>query len=227
MSIFRPTYYSKLYRDFKSLEQNAYREVIRYFEKNEASIQQLDFEEYFDLITIYVTALFEIGEYRKHLLMVDVVIEASILNNITVYRGQDIFQQMLFRKAASFFQLREYAQAEHILRELLKINPDNGNAVLFLKKCLRVHYPHIRSRAQAASIFLLLLATFITAMEVLMVRPFYGMYTDGVEYSRNSTFVLACLIMLGGDLYLRWLADREVHHFVQKVRKEKAATFHE
>jgi tetratricopeptide (TPR) repeat protein len=224
MSFFRPIHYSKLYRDFKSLEEHAYREVIRYFEKYESEIQGLDFEEYFDLLVVYVTALFEIGEYRKHSLMVDAVIEASIHNNITIYQEEDIFQKMLFRKAASLFHLYEFDRAEHILRELLRMNPDNETAALFLKKCLRAHNPQIRIHARAASIFLLLLATFIIALEVLLVRPFYGMYADVVENARNTTFILACLTILGGDLYLRWLANREVHYFLQEVRQEKIKT---
>jgi len=35
---------------------------------------------------------------------------------------------------------------------------------------------------------------------------------------------LACLTILGGDLYLRWLANREVHYFLQEVRQEKIKT---
>jgi hypothetical protein len=67
------TYYSQLYRNFRAIEPTEYRRVVRFFEKYEKNILQLDFDEYFDTVFVYNNALFEIGEYRKHILMSDVL----------------------------------------------------------------------------------------------------------------------------------------------------------
>lgn len=219
--MYKPTYYSKLYRAFLSLEETAFQELIRFFEENEKEIRQLDFEEYFDLLVAYVTALFEVGAYREHLLMVDVVIETSIINNIVEYKDEDIFRRMLFRKAASLYHTHQYQKAEHILAELLRMDQEDQGAILFLKKCLRTHHPQIRSNARAAAVFLFLLTAFVIAIEVLLVRPFYEMHAKTVEMSRNSIFVIGLLCVVFGDLYHWYLSEREVRKFLTALRKKR------
>ena len=219
--MYKPTYYSKIYRTFMSLEETAFQEQIRFFEENEKEIRELDFEEYFEVLAAYVTALFEVGAYREHLLMVDVVIETSIINNIVEYKGEDLFRRMLFRKAASLYHTDQFQKAEHVLAELLRMDREDQGAILFLKKCLRTHYPQIRSNAHAVAVFLFLLTAFVIAIEVLLIRPFYEMHAKTVEMSRNSIFVIGILCILFGNLYHRFLAEREVRGFLKALRKEK------
>ena len=76
------TYHSKEYRDFRAIEPGDWRGVVRFYEKNEAAIRGLDFEEYFELLLAYTDALSEIGAWQKHLLMADVVIEISVMENL-------------------------------------------------------------------------------------------------------------------------------------------------
>ncbi len=168
--MYKPTYYSKTYRTFLSLDEMAFQELIHFFEENEKEIRELDFEEYFEVLTAYVTALFEVGAYREHLLMVDVVIETSIINNIVEHKGEDLFRRMLFRKAASLYHTGQFQKAEHVLAELLRMDREDQGAILFLKKCLRTHYPQIRSNAHAVAVFLFLLTAFVIALEVLLIR---------------------------------------------------------
>ena len=78
MSTFKSTYHSKIYRDFKALDERAYRDMVRFYEEREDDIKGLEFQEFFELLFAYADALFEIGSYRKHLLLVDYVIECSI-----------------------------------------------------------------------------------------------------------------------------------------------------
>ncbi len=215
--MFRPAHHSKLFRTFHGLDPQSYQEVIRFFEDHEAEIQDLDFDEYFEMLTTYVNALFEAGAYAEHLLMVDTVIEISIRNNLIEYRGEDIFQRSLFKKAASLYHSRRYAEAEHVLLELLKMRPNDPAAMLFLRKCLRTHYPQIRSNARATAVFLIFSCVFLIAIEVLLIRPFYGMYTSVFEWSRNSIFALALVAIAFGELYHRWLAGREVRRVMRAV----------
>ena len=118
MPLYQSTYHSRIFRDFKEIDAANHRRIIRFYEDKEEDIQRLDFEEYFQLIVAYVNALFEVGAYQKHLLMVDVVIEMTIVHNVERYKGEDIYEKMLFRKAASLYNIMEYAKAEYILREL-------------------------------------------------------------------------------------------------------------
>ena len=214
----RPSNHSKVFLDFKEIEVNDYRKLIRFFEDRENVIYQLNFEERFELLLAYVNALFEIGAYQKYLLVVDFVIESSIIHNIKTFKGEDIFQKLLFRKAASLFNTNEKEKADYILRELIRINPKDEDATLFLKKCLRKMYPQLINSSRAIGIFMFLLSAFIIFLEVLFVRPFYNMHTPVVEASRNTIFILGLISMFGGQLLLRWKVDKEVGQFVNQCQ---------
>lgn len=221
MPYYQSTYHSKLYHDFKQIEQTDYRSFIRFYEKHEIQIQQLDEEEHFDLLAAYVNSLFEIGDYQKYLLMADLLIEITIERNIQVYHGSDLFSAMLFKKAASLYNVMEYSKAEYILRELIRINPFDEEVILFFKKCQRRKSPGITQYTRAASIFLFLMTALIISIEVLFVRPFYDLYTPLIERTRFSTFGLGCFLLITGDLIHHWQAENVVKQFVRSVKKLK------
>lgn len=221
MSTFKSTYHSKIYRDFKALDETAYRDRVRFYEEREDDIKQLDFDEFFDLLVAYVDALFEIGAYRKYLLMVDFAIECTIKHNIQYLGQRDIFYHLLFRKAAALYNTLEYSKADYILRELIRINPEKTEVSQFLKKCLRKMHPALVRHSRAVSILLFLLAAIVICVEVLFVRPFAHQYTDAVELSRNIIFILGCLLLIVGNLIHRWQIDQEVNAFVKTIEKRK------
>ncbi|MFN7120079.1 MAG: hypothetical protein ACK4TA_25030 [Saprospiraceae bacterium] len=223
MSFSPSTYQSKIFRDFKAIDTGAYRQIIHFYEKQEAAIHQLEFEEHFEVLTTYVNALFEVGTYSKHLVLVDVVIEMAITQNITFYKGEDIFLKMLFRKAASLYNLLEYEKAEYILREIVRINPWNKDTVLFLKKCLRRQQPKYLQVARAMSIVLFLLAAIVIAIEVLVIRPFFNEYTQLVEQSRFTLFGTGGFLLVGMTFLHRLWVDFQVEEFVRSIRRQKEA----
>ncbi|MCB0568673.1 MAG: hypothetical protein KDC66_02870 [Phaeodactylibacter sp.] len=215
------TYHSRAYRDFKEIEPVDYRRIIRFYEEREELIQKLDHEECFELLAAYVNALFEVGAYQKHLLMVDVAIEMAIHHNIGRYQGEDIFHKLLFRKAASLYNRMEYERAEYILRELVRIEPRNRDAVQFLKKCLRRQEPSFVGTAKAGSILLFMLSAFIISLEVLFVRPFYKLYTEPVEAMRTVIFLAGWAVLLGGIALHRFRVERKVEKFVARAASKK------
>lgn len=218
-----PSNHSKLFLDFKEIEVSDYRKLIRFFEDQERIIYKLDFDERFELLLAYVNALFEIGSYQKYLLVVDFVIESSVLHSIKLFKGEDIYQKILFRKAASFFNTGENEKADYILRELIRINPDDEDAILFLKKCLRRMYPALINSSRAIGIFMFLLAAFIICIEVLFVRPFYHIHTPVVEASRNTIFILGVISMFGGQFLHYWRIEKEVRQFVGQCRARQSS----
>jgi hypothetical protein len=215
------TYHSRIYRDFKGLAGNDYRGQIRFYEKWETEILQLEFEEYLELVVDYTNALFETGAYRKHVLMADVVIELAILQNIQSYQQEDLYRKFLFRKAASLYNLMDFPAAEYILRELIKMAPKDEDCLRFYEKCRRKQYPDLLNQFRAASIFLLLLAAFGVALEVLLVRPFYGMYAPLMASSRNTLFALGVLAMVAGQGYIRFLAASDKNALLDRIRQCK------
>ncbi len=224
MQFLQPTYYSKLFLDFKSIDAAAYRDIVHFFERHEQDIRQLDFDEYFEVLYAYVNALFEIGIYRRHAVMADELIEAAICHNIHLYRQEDVFRKALFRKAASLYNISDYDDAVHILRELLRIDPADTDAMTLLKKCLyrKENRPLLAFRA--GSILLLLLSALVVCVEMLIVRPFYAMHASWVETLRNAMFAGALALLTLGEGLHRWLVRRQVRTFVatHQQRKQKA-----
>ena len=212
-------YRSKIYRDFRAIEATEWRAIVRYYESCEKEIRELEFDEYFEIMDAYTNALFEVGSYQKHLLMADAVIEASVMNNIKFLNGEDVFHRTLFKKAASCFHLHDLEQCDYILREILRIDPRDAHAAMFLKKCLRQMRPALVRQSRAAAVFLFLLSALVICLEILIVRPFYPMYDQLVEASRNTIFLLGFAVLAGGDLLHRWRTNREVDGFVEGLRR--------
>jgi tetratricopeptide (TPR) repeat protein len=192
------TYYSQIYREFKSLDERAYRAIIHYFEKNESKIEQLDFEEYFELLVCYTTALLANEEYHKHLSISDEVIAVSMSQNVVSHKGEDILQHMLYQKAWSYFKLSEYKKAIYMLSELLKINPFDSDAEKLLYKSLWNDKVRFLQGFKAISIFSFLLCALVIAVELVLIRTLFPNYTAIVELSRNSLFVFGIVSLVLG-----------------------------
>lgn len=218
MPLYPSTYYPKIYRDFKEIDGANYRRIIHFYEGNEEAIRKLDVEEYFELLQAYTNALFEVGYHQKHLLMIDNVLEEVIMSNIKYYQGEDIFQKLLFRKAASLYNLHEFERAKYVLEELVRIAPYREDAIQFLKKCLRRMEPTLLNHAKATTIFLLLLTAFIICIEVLFIRPFYQIHVELIQASRFSTFFLACSILVLGYFWHYLRVENRVNRFLAEVR---------
>ena len=221
LSSSKSTYHSKVYLAFIEIESNDFQQIMRYYEENEEEIRALEFDEFFELLVAYVNALFESGHYEKHLVSVDVVIENSILRNIQYFKGEDIYRKMLFKKAASLYNLHQYDKADYVLRELIKIDPFEKDSIQFLKKCLRKGKSGLIRVTRAAAIFFFLLTAAIIAFEILSVRPFHNTYTRYVEAGRIGTFIFGLLVLLGGQLVHRWRIEKEVNDFAESIKKQK------
>ena len=215
------TYHSKEYRDFRAIEPGDWRGVVRFYEKNEAAIRGLDFEEYFELLLAYTDALFEIGAWQKHLLMADVVIEISVMENLPEFNGREVFRHSLFRKAASHFNLLELEQTEHVLRELLRIAPHDSDCVAFLQKCLRTMRPWLVRQTRALAVLLFFVAALGILLEILVVRNFYEHLTTTARLAWWGALALGLVVLAGGEVFHRWRCKREVEVFVEAVRERR------
>lgn len=215
------TYHSLLYRQFKEIAADNFRQIIRFCEQNEHKIRYLEFEEYFEFRAAYVNALFEIGAYKKHLLYVDAVIEMIISNNVQVHNGQDIYRDMLFRKAASHYNLYDFDKSVYILRQLIRIDPDDKFAMQLLTVCLRRQTTFLLRLSRALAILIFLVTAVVIFVEVMAIRPFFDGYTQEVELIRNLGFLSGLLVLGLGFLYHRLQADYKVSHFVRCVKREK------
>ena len=212
---------SKLYRDFKDIDKDAYHTIIRFYEAKQMAISRLPFDVYFDMLVDYTSALFEVGAYTKHITTVDKVIQLSIAHNIQFYNGVDIYFKSLYQKAAAHYNCLEHDAAIHILKELVKIAPYHNLSILFLKRCLYRSQPKYIKIARATSIALFLGAAIITAIEVMIIHPFSPTYANLFEQFRLLTLGFGIFVLLGTFLYHRYYINYQVGQFVKEVRKGK------
>lgn len=216
-----PKTYHRVYRDFKAIAPTAYQQIIRFYEEQESAIIQLSDQRQFELLVVYTDALFEVGAYGKHLVVVDRVIEYVIRENVFRYQRRDLYRDMLFRKAAARFQIGEYERASYILHELIKMYPKDEAYPFLLKKVKYKMDWHKTGRIRAFSIGLVLLTALICAVELLFIRPFYANWVTAVEFGRTSLFLIAILLLSGGELLLRWRIYREVKGYQHRMLARK------
>jgi len=170
---FLPAERLRLYRNFKSIEVNDFHRLIRFYEQNEDGIRALEFEEYLDCTLCYTNALYEAGDHGKHLVMCDHLLELVIMHNVDHWGGEDIYHELLFKKSASLYHKQAYSRSERILREIIKIYPQDRLAAVYLNKALLRQRPVWLYRARAATVAFALLAVVFIAMEIMAVTKFF------------------------------------------------------
>jgi len=222
---FFATYHSRVYRDFRELEAGDFLGVIRFFELYEEQILQLVFDEYFEILMGYCDALFEAGAYQKHILMGDVVIEQTIEHNIHFWGDKDVFRHFLFRKAAALYNVFEAEKAEYILKELIKMNPGDREAIFLYAKCRQRRYPGLINQFRAVSIVLFLATALIIAAEVLLVLPFYTPYSASLSAVRTGTFISAICAVFSGNAVVALLARRDARRLVAFISQKQGQGF--
>jgi len=208
-------HYSQLYRHLRDLDPHDYQRVIRSYEEREVEIGRLDVLENFELTVYYVDALYQTGAFRQHQLMIDLAIEAGIRHNIEKIKGisGDIFQHLLFHKAAAAFRLRRFDVAIHVARELVRIDGGRELYVRFLRAALFKEQTAILQFGRAGFIFCVLLSAFLITCNLLLVASFFPWYVAAVRMAIYVSFGagVACLSGAYGLAY--WRADREAFRF--------------
>lgn len=181
------------------IDRSSYQTMVRFFEENADEIKALDFDEYFDILVAYVQSLFDVGAYTKHSAMADVVIEASIINNVHVYKGINLYEKTLFQKAASLYNLQRYDESIHILSELLKINPgDPNHRAFWIKNQLRKKPAYLQI-LQGISIVLFFTTILIISISAFYIEPFKPEYQEQSMYVRNFMFMAGITLLILAD----------------------------
>jgi len=219
---FLPANRLRLYRNFKAIEASDFHGLVRYYERFEDGILALDFEEWLDCTLAYTDALFETGNHGKHLVMCDHLLETLIMHNIDSWGGEDLFARTLFKKAVSLYNMQEYAKAEHVLRELIKIYPDERVAIHFLQRCLLRQRPLWLFRTRAASVGILLFAALFIAFEIFVITPFFEAYTDGAQWLHNGLLIAGILLLACGESLHAWQSQQGALRFGVQMQVRKA-----
>lgn len=216
-----PAYRLKLYRNFKAIDPADYHGIIRYYERFEAAIGDLDAEEYFDCTLTYTNALFETANYAQYIVMCDHLLEVVIMQNIDTWGGADIYAHLLFRKALALYRMQEYAPCEHILRELIKLHPHDPLPPRLLRNCLIRQRSRLLMYTRATAVGLTFLAALAVAIELFVIRPFFLDYYEKALLAHNVLLGAALLALAGGEMWQFWRCRRAVCRFTVQVRNRK------
>lgn len=219
-----PAYRLKLYRNFKALEANDFHGIVRYYERLEDDIRTLDFEEYLDCTVTYTEALFQTADHGRHLVMCDHLLELVIMQNVETWGGEDIYAKILFRKAASLYRLHEYAKAEHVLRELLKLHPWERLPLRFLKTCLLRQKPAWLINTRAAAVGLLVLSSALVAVEIFVIKPFFSAFYPAAQAVHQALLIAGVGVLLFGECRHAWQCEKHALDFARRMRRRKAGS---
>src|SRR5688572_11826498 len=216
--------HSETYEAFLLIEANAYKDKILFIEENFFMLRELNADEYFDMMVLYAEALFETGEYSRHAKLADHILEMSIERNIVIHRDQDVYFETLFKKAAALHNLDKIEQAIHILKELLKINPDHESSKLFLINCIIRQKKSSVKPYRNISLILLLASAFVIAFELIFVRSLWPTWTSITEMIRNGLFICGVILLVAGEVMVRYKAVEDVYSFTRLTKRKKEGT---
>jgi len=212
---------SETYEAFLAIEAGAYREKIQFIEENFFRLRELHADEYFDMMVLYGEALFESGEYSRQAKLADHIIEMCMDRNIIIHRGQDIYFETLFKKAASLHNLDQIDKAVHILKELIKMNPDHESTKLFLINCLIRQKKAIVRPYRNISLVLLLTSALVIAFELILVNTLWQKWSAVVEIVRNGLFISGVILLIAGEVIVRYRAVEDVYSFSKQTKRKK------
>jgi tetratricopeptide (TPR) repeat protein len=212
---------SETYDAFLAIDQYAYKEKIQYIEENIFMLRELDAGAYFDMMVLYGEALFETGEYARQAKLADHIVEMSISQNIVMHRDKDVYFETLFKKAASLHNLDKIDGAVHILKELVKINPDHESSKLFLINCLIRQKKSLVRPYRNLSLILLLSSALVIGAELIFVKRLWPSWTMIMEMVRNGLFISGVILLIAGEVIVRYRAVEDVYHFSKDTRKRK------
>lgn len=189
------------YLNYYRLGSHAYREKVRYYEEHPGDIALLPYDERIEIDIDYVLCLFEIGRYQRYLEKVDPVIETVITENIFEYQGENIFNILLLRKAASLYHTHNFDKCEKIASQLLKIDPTSEIAAKLYSLCHRRKENTVTTLLRAIAISGLLAVISITFVRILLIEPFYDQYLQPFVTIRNVLLAISFLSLLSVEIY--------------------------
>lgn len=198
------------YLDYQLIPSTDYRGKIRYFDMYHTAFDHLDESQRLDVYLDFNKSLFEVGNYHRFVQSVDPLIEQVIIDNIYEYRGEKIFEGLLFKKAAALYNLRKYDEAIKILKSLTKIDTKHQLTKSLLSLCIRKRGKYWYDLSKAVAIVLLLSAASILFAELVIVSSFYLDYLAEVMMLRNALVLIAFVILIGRELAMVWYIREEV-----------------
>jgi len=210
MSTSKLSYESPAYISYFGIDQSNYTDRIAWYESHFNEIQQIDDKARIEIDIDYTLSLFQVGRYNQYIAQSKPLIEDVIVNNIFEFNQQDIFQLLLFNKAASHYNINQLEESNHILLELCRMNPSNKIFRTFAAKVIRMQSYRQFDTLKGIALGMISLSLIIIIIEILMIRTLLHEYTVPVELARN-TLLICSFILLG---YNEWQIKKHINRTI-------------
>ncbi len=201
------------YLQYFRLGDTAFREKVRFYEENPEALSTLYFDEKIDIDMDYLICLFEVGRYERFLKKVDPILEIIIEENIFEFRGENIFNDLLLKKAACYYHTNNYDKANTILKQLIKIAPKHPLAIGLYGICKRKQNNDIATSIKALGIASLLLVVSITIIQILLFEPFFDEYMGPYLLLRKLLIIFSILCFISLEVFFLLLIFKETGRF--------------
>jgi tetratricopeptide (TPR) repeat protein len=206
-----------IYLNYFQLGETAYRDKVRFYEENPEAISLLYFDEKLDIDIDYMLCLFEVGRYERFISKVDKMLETIIIENIFEYKNENIFNELLFRKAACQFHLCQYNKSKDILKQLIHIDKNNPLYIGLYAICNRKLHNDSYITSQAVSMAALLLVVGITIARIFLIEPFFDLYLEPFLILRMILLCVAVSIIIGLEAGFQYRIFRETGMFTYSL----------
>ncbi len=201
------------YLQYFRLGDTAFREKVRFYEENPEALSTLYFDEKIDIDMDYLICLFEVGRYERFLEKVDPVIEIIIEENIFEFRNENIFNDLLLKKAACYYHTNQFEKANVILKQLIKIAPKHPLAIGLYGICKRKQNNDLATTIKALGIAALLLVVSISIIQILLFEPFFDEYMAPFLVLRTMLTVFSTLSFVSLEVYFLTSIFKETGRF--------------
>lgn len=207
---FKPLENKDFYFEYHRMGNRAFRDKVRYYEENRSYVGHLKYEERIDIDLDYVLCLFEIGKYHKFLSKVDNLIEIVIMDSIYEYNGVNIYNDLLFKKAACQFNTGQYVKSEKVLKAIVKLEPKNNLARTLYGRCKRKQSRDWYEGMKSVAMIMLIFSIFVTIIELLIIRRSFNDYAAMFSGMKIFFFIFGMLSLIANEVYLYYIVGKEI-----------------
>jgi tetratricopeptide (TPR) repeat protein len=190
--------HSEHYMTFHTLSNHS---RVKYYEEKIKNNLFLDYSERTELEIEYIFALFEIGKYQKIIDNIDPIIEYVVIENFEKVNNIDAFEALLFKKAASLFNLTCYDEAIQITRQLININPKNHLYKHLLNLTIKKQKYKSLNQINYFGVLSLFFGILFSILDIFIIDPFYTGYHQLFTIVKDTFFTIGIIIIVTQYIY--------------------------
>lgn len=208
-----------LYNKYLFLDEKAYYDKIRFYEQNELDVYNMCLEDSLWIQSGYLEAVYKISDYKKYCDKSQDLLERLIFHNISIFQGEDLYQDTLHMRAASFYHLKKYNDSIHTAEQLLKIDSLRNNTAKILFYAHRSSFKKTLKFIKAGLMAALLSTAAVLLFEQIVIASFFPemitMFLKLIAYIFMPIFT----ILIGAKIAIDVISLNKTNRWIKKCKK--------